>query len=96
MLVKFFWSKVVREDYKNYYFQQDGASPHTSKKAQKYLRSKFGDKFIDKKKWPPRSPDLNPFDYFLWGYLHKSRVYNPLPKNLDDLKANLEREIKNM
>ena len=35
MLVKFFWPKVVREDYKNYYFQQDGATPHTSKKAQK-------------------------------------------------------------
>ena len=24
----------------------------------------------------------------------KSRVYNPLPRNLDDLKANIEREIK--
>ena len=92
MLVRFFWSKVVREDYKKYYFQQDGASPHTSKN---YLRSKFGEKFIDKKKWPPRSPDLNPCDYFLWGYL-KSRVYNPLPKDLNDLKANIEREIKNI
>jgi hypothetical protein len=95
MLVRFFWSKVVREDYKKYYFQQDGASPHTSKKAQNYLRSKFGEKFIDKKKLPPRSPDLNPCDYFLWGFL-KSRVFNPLPKNLDDLKANIEREIKNI
>jgi hypothetical protein len=79
----------------NYYFQQDGASPHTSKKAQNYLRSKFGEKFIDKKKWPPRSPDLNPCDYFLWGYL-KSRIYNPLSKDLDDLKANIQREIKNI
>jgi len=43
MLVRFFWSKVVREDFKKYYFQQDGASPHTSKKAQNYLRSKFGE-----------------------------------------------------
>jgi len=78
-----------------YYFQQDGASPHTSKKAQNYLRSKFGEKFIDKKKWrPPRSPDLNPCHYFLWGYL-KSRVY-PLPKDLDDLKAKKETEIKNI
>jgi hypothetical protein len=56
MLLRFFWSKVVRKDYKKYYFQQDGASIHTSKKAQNYLRSKFGEKFIDKKKWPPRSP----------------------------------------
>lgn len=32
---------------------------------------------------------------FFWGYL-KSKVYKPLPKNLDDLKANIEREIKNI
>ena len=44
--------------------------------------------------WPPRSPDLNPCDFYLWGHL-KSMVYNnPLPKTLDDLKANIEREIK--
>jgi hypothetical protein len=29
---------------------------------------------------------------FLWGHL-KSRPYNPLPKTLDDLKANIERKI---
>ena len=38
---------------------------------------------------------LNLCNYFLWGYL-KSRVYNPLPRNLDDLKANIDREIKNI
>ena len=74
MHVKFFWSKVVREDYKNYYFQQDGATPHTSKKAQKYLRSKFGDKFIDKKKWPPRSPDLNPCVFFYGVILNRESI----------------------
>jgi hypothetical protein len=41
----------------------------------------------------PRSLGLNPCDFFLWGYL-KSRVCNPLPKNLDELKAN--REISNI
>ena len=73
MLKSFFWPKVVRMDYKNYYFQQDGARPHTSIKVQDYLRSKFQDKFMDKKRWPPRSPDLNPCDFYLWGYL-KSRL----------------------
>lgn len=93
MLKFFFWPKVVREDYTKYYFQQDGASPHRGNKVQKYLKGKFGDKFIDKNSWPPRSPDLNPCDFFLWGYL-KSRVYNPLPNNLDELKDNIIREIK--
>ena len=42
--------------------------------------------------WPPRSPDLNPADFYLWGYL-KTVVYNPQPKKLDDLMANIKREI---
>ena len=53
---------------------------------------KFNKKFLHKKIWPSRSPDLNPCDYYLWGYL-KSKVYNPIPKTLDDLKANIEREV---
>jgi uncharacterized protein YukJ len=32
---------------------------------------------------------------FVWGYL-KQRVYNPLPKTLEDLKFNLTREIENI
>jgi len=73
--------------------QQEVAPSHTAKKVQNYLRSKFGEKFIDKKRWPPRSPDLNPCDFYLWGYL-KSKVYNPLPNSLEELKMNIEREIK--
>ena len=57
------------------------------------MRSKFGDKFMDQKRWPPRSPDLNPCDFYLLGYL-KARVYNPLPKTLDELKSNIKREIE--
>ena len=59
------------------------------------MNFQFDDKFKDKDMWPPRSPDLNLCDFYLWGHL-KSMVYNPLPKTLDDLKANVEREIKNI
>lgn len=94
MLQTFFWRRhVQRPNSSKYYFQQDGATPHTADKVQKWLSEKFSNRFIDKKKWPPRSPDLNPCDYYLWGYL-KSVAYNPLPKTLNDLKANIEREIK--
>ena len=96
MLRNFFWPKQLRtKDYKKYYFQQDGATPHTAIIVQEWLKSKFLTKFIDKFDWPPRSPDLNPCDFFLWGYL-KSKVYNPLPATLDQLKANITREIKNI
>ncbi|KOC59408.1 hypothetical protein WH47_11037, partial [Habropoda laboriosa] len=35
--------------------------------------------------WPPRSPDLNPLDYFLWGYL-KSQVYSSPINDLEELR----------
>ena len=93
-MLKWFYDKHRKvKGYKNYYFQQDGATPHTAKNIQQWLTTKFGDKFIPRVKWPPRSPDLNPCDYYLWEYL-KYVVYNPLPKTLDDLKTNLSREIK--
>jgi len=94
MIKTFFWPKLeCTKDNRKNYFQQDGATPHTANTVQEWLCDHFSTKFIDKKKWPPRSPDLNPCDFYLWGYL-KSVVYNPLPKTLDDLKGNIRREIK--
>ena len=42
--------------------------------------------------WPPRSPDLNPCDFFLWGYV-KSKVYEHRPSTLEHLKAAITEEI---
>ena len=41
---------------------------------------------------PPRSPDLSLLDFCLWGYL-KSKVYSPLPATLNQLQANITREV---
>ncbi|GFT92827.1 hypothetical protein TNCV_740021 [Trichonephila clavipes] len=40
--------------------------------------------------WPPRSCDLTPLDYFLWGYV-KSLVYADKPQTLDHLEDNIHR-----
>ncbi|GFW94634.1 hypothetical protein TNCV_4246741 [Trichonephila clavipes] len=40
--------------------------------------------------WPPRSCDLTPLDYFLWGYV-KSWVYAYKPQTLDHLEDNIRR-----
>ena len=42
--------------------------------------------------WPPRSPDLTPLDYFLWGYL-KERVYKTRLVNIEDLKQRITNEM---
>lgn len=42
--------------------------------------------------WPPRSPDLTPMDFFLWGYL-KSKVYVNKPTSLAQLRENIRHEM---
>jgi hypothetical protein len=42
-----------------------------------YLNHKFPNQWIGRsgaQNWPPRSPDLNPLDYHVWGYV-KAVVY---------------------
>ena len=54
--------------------------------VQKWLKEKFGECFLnDASKWPPRSPDLNPCDFSLWGTM-KQRVYNPKPTNKEQFR----------
>lgn len=38
--------------------------------------------------WPPRSPDLNPLDFFLWGAV-KDYIYSTEIRNLEDLEARM-------
>jgi len=75
------------------YFQQGGATSHTSQASMAKIQSFFGDRVISKGVWPPRSPDLTPPDYFLWKYL-KGRVYQNKPRNIVALKADITEEIQ--
>jgi len=69
------------------------ATSHTSHASMAEIQSFFGDRIISKELWPPRSPDLTPPDYFLWGYL-KGTVYQNKPQTIDALKANITEEIQ--
>ena len=42
--------------------------------------------------WPPYSPDLNPCDFFLWGYL-KDNYYAEKPKTIDDLRKAITKGV---
>jgi hypothetical protein len=57
------------------------------------IQSFFGDCVISKGLWPPRSPDLTPPDYFLWGHL-KAQVYANKPRTIEALKANISEAIQ--
>jgi hypothetical protein len=40
-------------------------------------------------KWPPRSPDLTPCGFFLWGYVKEKLFVPPLPLDIDELKLRI-------
>ena len=80
------------------WFQQDGATPRTSGAVLTWLCETFGDRFISNRTnhvWPPHSPDLNPLDFFLWGYLKDIvKVYTARHENLQDLKTAIRSEVQ--
>ncbi|XP_064463674.1 uncharacterized protein LOC135374662 [Ornithodoros turicata] len=73
------------------WFQHDGAPPHSSSKATDFLRSHFGEKWIGRHgpvPWPPRSPDITPLDFFLWGRI-KDSVYQCESRSPEELQEKI-------
>ena len=73
---------------KKFIFQQDGATAHTAERSQNLCKRLFGS-FIEKKRWPPNSPDLNPLDYFYWNAVQSKMII----KNLSS-RESLIQEIR--
>jgi len=92
-IINTFVNQMDNEELSIGYFQQDGATSHTSHASMAEIQSFFGDRVISKGLWPPHSPDLTPPDYFLRGYL-KGRVYQNKPRTTDAMKANITEEIQ--
>lgn len=74
------------------WFQQDGAPPHYFLPAREIINEYFPNRWIGRGgpiRWPARSPDLTPMDFFYWPKL-KSRVYNHIPiTTVDELKRRI-------
>ena len=67
----------------DHFYQQDGATCHTSLVAMAWLEDNFPGRLISKRSnflWPPNSPGLNPLDYYLWGHV-KAKVFETNPQN---------------
>ncbi|GFX30198.1 uncharacterized protein TNCV_1963051 [Trichonephila clavipes] len=81
MITNFFIPELNNHDVQELGFQQNGATCHTARATIDLLKVTFGDRLISRfgpVNWPPRSCDLTPLDYFLWGYV-KSLVYADKP-----------------
>ena len=78
------------------WFQQDGATPHTANITMEWLDHRFPDRLISRRRepeWSPHSPDLNPPDFYLWGFL-KDHVYEKRPQSIAELKVAISQKIR--
>ena len=71
-------------DIPHVWFQQDGATAHIANVSMNIIREAFAGCVISRNcdvPWPPRSPDLSPYDFFMripeaqsvaWRFMHYS------------------------
>ncbi|GBL95881.1 hypothetical protein AVEN_227124-1 [Araneus ventricosus] len=72
-------------------FQQDGAPPHYGNIVREFLDTTFPQRWIGRgavMAWPPRSPDITPLDFYLWGYV-KQHVYSERINDISHLKQRI-------
>lgn len=78
-------------------YMHDGAPPHISLQVRNFLTENFfgwigrGDGSV--LEWPPRSPDFNPLDFFVWGFL-ADLVYYIKPTNIHELRMKIEEAVQ--
>jgi len=78
----------LNEDSNDYVFQQDGSPAHY-KDVRGYLNRNLPQRWIGRTgkeddalmQWPPRSPDLTPFDFLFWGSVMDTVFVSALPAN---------------
>ena len=88
MLNEFLFPKIEEDDMDDILFQQEGATCHTANVTIDLLRIVFENLITSRNSdvnWPPRSCDLTPFDYFLWGAV-KDKCYANQPETIEALK----------
>ena len=71
-MLKIFAYPLLRIRRRHMLFQLDGAPPHWGLQVCALLNDTFLERRIGRggpAAWPPRSPDINPLDCFLWGYV---------------------------
>lgn len=86
------------------WIQMNGAPAHYGRQVRQWLDENYTHRWIGRLPpryneermpgagpiaWPPRSPDLNPLDYFVWGFL-KEGIYSTPVTTRDELRHRIE------
>jgi hypothetical protein len=81
----------------DFIYHQEGDPPHYHHLLSGYLNQHLPQRWIGRTaandhallRWPPRSPDLTPCDFLLWGYVKDSVFVPPLPWDLPELRRRI-------
>jgi hypothetical protein len=88
-----FFDEVPLGTRDNLYFQQDGCPAHSATIVTNFLNERFPGKWLGRYgpiRWPARSPDFTPLDFFLWGEI-KRLVYEnrPVINSVEELQERI-------
>lgn len=89
-----YWEGMFR----GLWWAQDGAPAHRLLEVRHRLNETFRNRVVGlghNVEWPPRSPDLTPCDFFLWGYL-KDKVFSRPPENIEELRQRIIEEFNTL
>lgn len=87
-----FLEQLHDDEFQQGYFQQDGATAHTANATLDFLNEYYDDRVISRGRWPPRSPDLTPLDFYLFGSL-KNSIYKNRLHTVEELQEAIENKI---
>lgn len=80
------------------WLQLDGAPAHSSVRVRNALNAIFQDRWIGRfgpRRWPARSPDLTPLDFYLWGTV-KNEVYSQPRTTVEQLREKIADVIEHL
>ena len=89
-----YWEGMFR----GLWWAQDGASAHRLLGVRYRLNEAFMNRVVGlghNVEWPPRSPDLTPCDFFMWGYL-KDKVFSTPPEKIQQLRQKIIDEFNTL
>ena len=101
---KFFPCAKKRGLVKTFHFLQDGATPQRTKEVFEAIYNVYGNRVIGLGypkfahggiEWPPYSPDMNPCDFFLWGYI-KDHCYSENPTTPEELMKAIKKTVNSI
>ncbi|XP_068082175.1 uncharacterized protein [Anabrus simplex] len=96
MLTEWLLPQLSERD--DYVLQQDGAPSHFHRKVRAFLNQELPQRWIGRGTegdlmlipFSPRSPDLTPCDFFLWGYVRDQVFVPPLPVDIQEVKQRIQ------